>query len=409
MKLEKLIEYNDLYRSFARSISVLGTLNWPDDAKAVFLESYEKGNPILPEFEYPKIEYSDKKEKLKYILNGLAGETSIEANFLKSNTESYIYAIAMMQGVGTKIVNEISQVLYGSPYDKLPNYNLTSVEAAKFFLNVESKFKSEAVIENDENEITSEQLKEYLENNINRVFERGDIKVEIDTKMASRASVTSRKVRVRANTIFKKYEAKQLLNHEVFTHALCSINGINQKYMYAMEFTSPRITATQEGLAQFSELITGSIHLNRLKRIAQRIIALDKAINGADFLDIFKFFIENGDTNEEAYMSAMRIFRGGKPKGGIVFFKDGVYIKGMLEVFSFFMNSMEENKLNNLKVLFSGKMTISDVEDMNYLMSQGLVNPPKYIPVWFDNIHNLAAILAFMQFATNLNFNTSGV
>ncbi len=408
MKIEKLLEYNELYRNFARSISVLGTLNWPDEFKQSFLQSYEAGNPTLPDFEYPKIDYSDKKEKLKYILSGLAGETSPEANFLKSNTESYIYAIAMMQGVGTKIVSDVSQVLYGSPNDKLPNYNLSSLEAAKFFLNVESKFKSEAV-ENDEVEFNSEQLKDYLEFNINKVFQENEISVEIDKKMASRASVTSRKVKVRANTNFKRYEAKQLLHHEVFTHALCSINGINQKYMYAMEFTSPRITATQEGLAQFSELITGSIHLHRLKRIALRIIALDMAVNGADFLDIFKFFLENADTNEEAYMSAMRIFRGGKPKGGVVFFKDGVYIKGMLEVFSFFMNSMEENKLNNLKVLFSGKMTTSDVEDMNYLMSQGLVNPPKYIPVWFDNIHNLGAILAFMQFATNLNFNVNNV
>lgn len=407
MKKEKLKELNHIYASVVRNISVLGTLNWPDKAKIDFFKSLENKNPKLPKFKFIPKDYSDKKEKLLYILKTLPRDDYPEYAYLRSNTESYVTALDMLAGVGTKALTELSTQLYGSPYDKLPGYNLNSLEAAKFFLKVEGRFKSEAV-EDESGELTSEALKEYLELQVNKVFRAHEVSIEIDSKMASRASVTSKKVKVRANTIFKKHEARQLLHHEVFTHALCSINGLNQPYMSAMEFTSPRITATQEGLAQFSELITGSIHLHRLKRIALRIIALDMALQGADLLEIFKFFANNGDNFEEAYMSAMRILRGGSPKGGVVFLKDGVYIKGMLEVFGFFMKSMEENNLHNLEILFAGKMTTSDVKDMNIMMNQGLVIGPKYIPVWFDNIHNLAAILAFMQFATNLSFNTEG-
>ncbi len=84
--------------------------------------------------------------------------------------------------------------------------------------------------------------------------------------------------------------------------------------------------------------------------------------------------------------------------------KDGVYIKGMLEVYSFFIKSMKENNLDKLKIFFAGKMTTSDVEDMNEMADTEMLEQPKYIPVWFENIHNLAAILAFMKFVTNLDF-----
>ncbi len=405
---EKLLELNQLFANVIRGVNVLGTLNWPDEVQRGFIKSLATKNPVIPEFEYVKRDYSEHREKLAFILNAIPKTSSLEFEFLRKNTESYILALDMMQGVGTDTVTEISQELYGSPYDKIPGHKVNSLEAANYFLQVEDRFKSEFVeVEGDE--VTSEQLKDYLESHIAKVFMENEVVVEIDYRIASRASVSSKKVRIRANTIFKKHEIRQLLHHEVFTHALCSINGINQPFMKSLEFTSPRITATQEGLAQFSELMTGSIHLLRLKRIALRIIALEMAMSGADFMDLFKFFANEVDNNEEAYMSAMRIFRGGSPKGGIIFFKDGVYIKGMLEVFSFFMKSLEENKLDQLTALFSGKMTTSDVANIASLTREGLVVRPKYLPVWFDNIHNLAAILAFMQFATRLDFESGKI
>jgi hypothetical protein len=100
----------------------------------------------------------------------------------------------------------------------------------------------------------------------------------------------------------------------------------------------------------------------------------------------------------------MRIFRGGRPEGGVIFMKDGVYIKGMLEVYSFFIKAMKENNLDKLKIFFAGKMTTSDVEDMNSMADNEILVQPKYIPVWFEQIHHLGAILAFMKFVTNLDF-----
>ncbi len=51
-------------------------------------------------------------------------------------------------------------------------------------------------------------------------------------------------------------------------------------------------TRTQVGVAVFSELITYSIDLVRLRRIALRAVAVDPALSGADFIDVFRLRLD---------------------------------------------------------------------------------------------------------------------
>ena len=51
------------------------------------------------------------------------------------------------------------------------------------------------------------------------------------------------------------------------------------------------ITKTQEGLAVFSELITGSIDVDRMRRISDRVVAIQMSIDGADFIEVFRYFL----------------------------------------------------------------------------------------------------------------------
>ncbi len=402
---ELVIDTNKRFCAAIKDITILGATNWPDSVKAEFMANLRKDNLVLPKFEYPKRDFSEKKAVLEGIIAETGGMGHPATDLIKRNAISYLNALVMLENLGTPTVTEISKELYGSPYDVIPGYKHTSLQAAKYFLEVCGTFKSEEVEAFEENrEMDAKQLRIYLLARMKHVFGTKEIKIDLVPDLASKASVSASRVRLRESAIFKEYEARQLLHHEVFTHALTSINGSLQPYMPSMQFNAPRITATQEGLAQFSELITGSIHLLRLKRIALRIIALDMACTGADFIDLFKFFKKQGDSDEESYLSAMRILRGGRPEGGVIFMKDGVYIKGMLEVYSFFIKAMRDNSLDKLKIFFAGKMTTSDVESMNDMADREILEQPKYIPVWFDNIHNLGAILAFMKFVTNLDF-----
>lgn len=402
---ELIIDTNTKFCEAVKDISILGGTNWPESAKLEFMANLSRDDILPPQFEYVKRDYSEKKAILKSIIADVSVMDHPACNLIKRNAESYHDSLIMLENLGTSVVTEISTKLYGSPYDIIPGYKYTSLQAAKYFLEVCGTFKSEEIEAfNEEEEMDARQLRSYLIARMRSVFGNREIKVDLVPELTSKASVSSSRVKLRESAIFKGYEARQLLHHEVFTHALTSINGALQPFMPSIQFNSPRITAAQEGLAQFSELITGSIHLLRLKRIALRILALDMACNGADFVDLFKFFKKQGDSDEESYLSAMRILRGGTAKGGVIFMKDGVYIKGMLEVYSFFIKSMKENNLEKMKIFFAGKMTTSDVEDMNNMADSEILESPRYIPQWFENIHNLAAILAFMKFVTNLDF-----
>ncbi len=405
MLRDLLLETNQRFCAVIKDISLLGSANWPESAKREFLANVEKGNYKMPKFEFAKKDYTEKKNILQGIITDVGSISHPACQLVKRNAESYLQALEMLENLGTPAVTEISEQLYGSLYDVIPGYRHTSLQAARYFLRVSGSFKSENYESFEENkEMTASQLRSYLISRMKFVFGSRDIVVDLVPELASKASVSSSRVKLRMDAKFKNYEARQLLHHEVFTHALTSINGAAQPILSCIQFTPPRVTATQEGLAQFSELITGSIHLLRLKRIALRILAIDKAFKGADFIDLFKFFKKQGDSDEESYLSAMRIFRGGRPEGGVIFMKDGVYIKGMLEVYSFFIKTMKENNLEKLKIFFAGKMTSSDVESMNELVNTEILEEPKYIPLWFGEIHNLAAILAFMKFVTNLDF-----
>jgi hypothetical protein len=160
-------------------------------------------------------------------------------------------------------------------------------------------------------------------------------------------------------------------------------------------YSAPRVTAIQEGLATFSEYINFSIDLVRLRRIALRIIALQKAEQGADFIDIFRFFRKAGQNDEESYLSSMRIFRGGVAEGGVVFYKDNVYLKGLIEVEAFLKRAMHNGRLRNTDLLFAGKLTTDDVEDFIQLDGDEYVALPAYLPRWMQKREALAAHLAF--------------
>ena len=72
----------------------------------------------------------------------------------------------------------------------------------------------------------------------------------------------------------------------------------------------------------FSEFITGCIDVNRMYRISDRVIAIQMAIDGADFIEVYRFFLERkGKTKNQAFEDARRVFRGGVLTGGAPFTK----------------------------------------------------------------------------------------
>jgi uncharacterized protein (TIGR02421 family) len=195
--------------------------------------------------------------------------------------------------------------------------------------------------------------------------------------------------------MFSELDVNQLVQHEAFIHTATLLNGKHQPYLRTLGVGSPRTTRTQEGLATFSEIITGAIDLNRLRRVALRVLRVKEALDGADFIDVFRAFLDAGQTDVESYRSAARVFRGGDVRGKVCFTKDGAYLEGVIMVYLFVCRALHEGRGEVLRMLFCGRVTTSDVITLSPFRDSGLVAPPRYVPPWARAPERVLATMAF--------------
>jgi uncharacterized protein (TIGR02421 family) len=393
---EYIADIDKQLTSIVSSFAILGPLSWPKSVQQQFLEGLPKGQFVFPDkIEYNKVDVTGVLEKLNALHKKIGSADHPALTFLKRNIESYILGYNILKGVGTTDVSKYSQELYGHPHDILPIYEKYTLDVAHYFLGIAESYN----VSNKEETLiySSEELRDIVQSRVPEIIDpkQDKINITIDNGLVARASAGPDYVKIRAGTRFSEGDVDQLLHHEVFTHTLTYINGSKQSLLRSLGYSAPRTTGTQEGLATFSEYINGAFDLTRLKRIALRIIALDLAVNGADIVDLFNFFQRHGQNSEDSYLSAMRILRGGHPKGGIVFFKDNVYLRGLIEVESFFKTAMHEGRLYDMAILFTGKLTTEDVKILHPLTDEGWVDAPKYLPKWIRHPEKLAATLAF--------------
>ncbi|HLT44884.1 MAG TPA: tyrosine/phenylalanine carboxypeptidase domain-containing protein, partial [Luteimonas sp.] len=187
--------------------------------------------------------------------------------------------------------------------------------------------------------------------------------------------------------------------------SLTALNGRAQDTLPSLAMSSPRVTATQEGLAVLAEQITGSIDIERMKRVSLRTEAIAMALEGADFLQVFGWFRDAGQNPAESFSSAQRVFRGVPVEGGAAFAKDTVYLRGLVEVHTFFRHALREGRLRQCRQLFAGKMTLDDVARFEPLFESGVLAPPRWLPDWVARANGLAGLLAFSLFANRIRLD----
>jgi uncharacterized protein (TIGR02421 family) len=164
------------------------------------------------------------------------------------------------------------------------------------------------------------------------------------------------------------------------------------------------ITKTQEGLAVFSEFITGSIDVERMYRLSDRVLAIQMAIDGASFIDVYRFFLKRTDVKTQAFENARRVFRGGVLEGGAPFTKDIVYLDGLIRVHNFFRSAVAKGREDILELIFSGKIDLDDIPVLIRMQKEGLIKKPNYIPYWLRNMDYLVCYFAFSVFMDDINY-----
>jgi len=404
MDTKKIQKLDDAVVHASRKIKVLSALAWPAGVEEKFLEGWRKGNPQLPEIKIQPPDVGASVKKLDAIVQQCKQDDPVE-KFLAETALSYANAGRMLMSVGTPEFTTYSTKIYGRPDTLYKLQGITGVDGARFFLDVTDKLIGNPNIQPTETNISAEDFAGWLKSEVDEFFQHDAVEVLVDQKMSSKALAGATRIRVRGSAVFSQLDKDQLLYHEAYVHTATQLNGRKQTNLKSLGLGAPRTTRTQEGIAVLAEFITNSIDLSRLRRVALRVIAVKMALDGADFIELFKFFLDAGQSEEESVKSAQRIFRGGAVKGGVVFTKDAVYLQGLVEVHTFLRVAIRDNRPNLVRNLFAGRLTMADALRLDPHFQSGWLIPPVYIPTWASDLRRLAAMMAYSAFITNIKLD----
>ena len=387
----------------AREIRLLSLVSWPASEQRQFLADHAQGRAKLPAHVYPKHDFSAERAEF-HAIAAAADPSHPLGIYLIESAGSWDVAAQLLEALGTPLVTDLSVILFGRPDHTLPG-GATTREAARHFIDIANELDQELLAPSEQVAISATSLKLQLQAALDDYFDARIITVELDPDMIAKAAAGATRIRLRSGAAFSDYDRHQLLQHEAFVHSLTALNGQQQTVLPSMALSSPRTTATQEGLATFAEQITGSIDIERMKRVSLRIEAVAMALDGADFMQVFRYFIDAGQDQVESFTSAQRVFRGVPTTGGCAFTKDTVYLRGLIGVHTFFRWALKQRKLRLCRMLFAGKMTLGDVQRFEPLFDSGDLLPPRWLPQWVERANGLAGMLAFSLFANRIRLD----
>jgi uncharacterized protein (TIGR02421 family) len=387
-----------------RGIHILPTVAWPASLEDRMIAAYGKGQFVLPQVTYARPDLASARAELAAIEAAVGDDPYDDplGDYLRRTAESWRIAAEMLESVGTAGVTAPSIALYGKPGDLIPGSQRSNLDAAHYFVELSDELGADLLADDSGVDMPAGELRDELAKTLDDFFGAGTIRVEVDPELTAKAAAGATRIRLRGGTSFSQYDRHQLLAHEAFVHSLTALNGRRQPLLASLARTSPRVTATQEGLAVFAELMSGAIDIARLKRISLRILAIDMALNGADFVEVYKYFSACGQSVADSFHSTQRVFRGVPLSGGAAFAKDNVYLSGLLTVHTFFRWAMKQRRMDLLRHLFAGKLALHDVVSLQPHFESGAIVSPRWLPPWMQHVHGLAGKLAFSVFINGI-------
>lgn len=181
--------------------------------------------------------------------------------------------------------------------------------------------------------------------------------------------------------MFSKNQLLILANHEIGVHLVTTFNGKAQPLkIFSNGF--PRNVETQEGLAVFSEYMSGALTLGRLKIMAYRVLACDSLIKGSSFSDTFDLIHGQYKLNRnDAFTITMRAHRGGG------FTKDRLYLSGLRKIYRRYQ------RRESMDNLLMGKVTLEYEDSLRHLQDLNLAHSNAYNNLAFHQNLNTNPIL----------------
>jgi uncharacterized protein (TIGR02421 family) len=394
----KLSEAARALRAAERPIRVLRCVAWPERVRGEFLAA---GGRELPRVSYQPIDPASTLAAVRDARARITGGGHPEA-WLRRVADDLEIAAHMLAAVGTREFSARSAELYGTPRGLLQDGESRPLDLARQLDEVFTGLDHEDLGEEAPACHLAALLAGHLEQAVRRHLGDSGPRVELVDDLSANVVAGPRRVRVRRTASFSDTDFGQLVNHEILVHVATSLNGRAQTELPILGGGHPGTTRTQEGLAVFAEFITGSLAPDRFHRLADRVLAIQMALDGADFLEVYRYFLERTHGSEQAFENTRRVFRGGLLQGGAPFTKDIVYLDGLLRVHNFLRSAVLADRPDCIDLLFCGKLDLEDVPALCELAAVGLLRRPRFSPPWIKDKRYLVAYLAYSGFLNRI-------
>jgi uncharacterized protein (TIGR02421 family) len=388
-----------------RPIRILNALRWPQATEEQFLKAKGKEMPVVeyePDLGFaPDAAKAELTELIRDIDREL-GQSDELARILRDTAEDFFGVVKMLEVRGTKKFYEHSRRLYGSPKDVLPDGRTTVRAMARTLYERLTTIACERLGEPQRRDIDAQTAALVLNERLARFFGEAAVRVQVDDALVADAAAGSDYVKIRSGATFSRSDVDILEVHEGWVHLATSLNGLSQPVARWLAKGPPRTAAAQEGLAALVEILTFRSTPRRAKKLNDRVLAVDKAEDGASFLDVFEWYRTEGYDEDECFQSSMRIFRGGLLEGGGPFTKDACYCKGIVENQAFMLAAILHDRAELIPFLFVGKVAHEDVPVLFGHVSDGIVKPPPFMPPIFEDMNGLAVWLSYSSFFSTM-------
>lgn len=382
-------------REIQRHLRILPALRWDAEAEAKFtkpalfkrhVQTFYASRPRV--FELARMH--DDLAALKGRVNEEVGRGDEAGSVLKKAIADFANVASLVDAVGKPSFAHFSRQLFGSAHDPLFSDGTTIYEYARR-LRRTVKLLGSPNAQSTRKVIPAAAVAELMKARFREAHLLEHIDVVVTDELGANACASHGKIKIRADALFSAKDVDVLIYHEAYTHVATSINGANQPFAKFLGFQSPRCTSTQEGLAVLMEIFSLSIYPQRLKKIADRVIAVGMAEEGADPYAIFDYYIQEKYTEREAYQLMSRVFRGTDLASAQAFTKDVSYLKGLIECFNFIQYCLVSDRTDAIPFLFAGKLNVHEIPLLVRAHEAKSVFRPKWVPAPFQDIDALSS------------------
>ena len=375
IKNKTLFEIDNRIDMLVKKIELLNYVN-PNNIESEKEKFFSSKYLTDPKFTYPKRDFDKFKLHKEFFAQSI---DEIEDEKLRDVYEDIIYfysgLIQCIETIGKgKRFYYNSLHSFGTPTEQ-------DVENAKFILHFDSEDAESTIFIP---KYTAEESEHFFREYSKKYDFSYEIKNSSTMGAIAMVSNSVKALILNENHIFSENEINVLTNHEIGVHMVTTMNGL----LHPLKIFShgfPNNEETQEGLAVFSEYMSGNLTVKRLKELAYRVLAVDSLAKGYSFSRTFRMLHNDYDLDRnEAFYIAVRAHRGGG------FTKDYLYLTGLKKIYDY-------HKIgNDLSPLLSGKVSLEFAEDINYMMKNNYAVKSKHITDSFAENKNTHKTVDFI-------------